>query len=150
MSGYGTRTISTSGRGVRASADGNPHAKVGGALIDWSTVTAVSGDTTLSDGTVVKDGDKYLRYGQVICQITASGKFGPYDAATPATDGRQTLTNGDCYIIDETVVMSDPKSDYPIAIDGGRVFADRISDITGNPSLATLVGKMPLLVLVDD
>jgi hypothetical protein len=30
---------------------------------------------------------------------TASGKYGPYDSA--ATDGRQTLTRGECFILDE-------------------------------------------------
>lgn len=54
---------------TRVSADGNPQYKPGGITIDWSTVTAASGDQTLPDGSTIKDGQKYLRYGQILCRI---------------------------------------------------------------------------------
>lgn len=80
--------------------------KPGGVTVDWATVTAVSGsDVTLKDNTVVKVGQKGLRYGQILCQITSggsSGLYGPYDST--ATDGRQTLTRGACYIVPQTVL----------------------------------------------
>jgi hypothetical protein len=86
---------------VRVSADGSPLYKAGGVTIDWTTVVAVAGsDVTLPDGDVIRIGQKYLRYGQVITKITASGKFGPYDPG--AGDGRQTLARGNAYILDET------------------------------------------------
>jgi hypothetical protein len=45
--------------------------KPGGITVDWGTVTAVSGSpVTLIDHTVVAVGQKALRYGQVMCQIT--------------------------------------------------------------------------------
>lgn len=56
---------------TRVSADGSPKYKAGGITIDWGTVAAVSGsDVTLPDGSVIKIGTKYLRYGQVVAKIT--------------------------------------------------------------------------------
>lgn len=44
--------------------------KIGGVTIDWATVAAVTGaDVELKDGTTIKIGKKYLRYGQVLCRI---------------------------------------------------------------------------------
>lgn len=145
MSTYGPNTIYQGGRGVMAlkTIGGDYAPKVGGVTIDWATVVAVSVDTTLADGRVVKAGDKYLRYGQVLTRITASGKFGPYDAATPATDGRQTLTPGECFILNETVVMSDPGSDHPAVFDAGTVYRERITDVTNAPSIANLRTAFP-------
>lgn len=55
---------------IRVSADGSPHYKPGGITIDWSTVSAVGSDTTLADGSsVILSGQKYLRYGQIMCRI---------------------------------------------------------------------------------
>jgi hypothetical protein len=52
---------------VRVSADGSPLYKAGGVTIDWTTVVAVAGaDVTLPDGDVIRIGQKYLRYGQVL------------------------------------------------------------------------------------
>jgi hypothetical protein len=124
---WGPRTLDTGGRGIQVSADGVPRWKAGGITIDWSTVTAVTEDTTLDDGTVVKNGDKYLRYGEVLSQITAGGKYGP--ARTNVSDGRETVTNavrGRAFILNETVVMSQPTSDHPAVFDGGRVFKGRL------------------------
>lgn len=49
-----------------------------GASIDWATVVAVSADTTLPSGRLVRAGQKYLRNGQVMTRITGG-------AATVAT-----------------------------------------------------------------
>src|SRR5690242_6738712 len=59
---------------TRVSADGEPRYKAGGITIDWTnTVTAVaSNDAVLPDGSIVKVGQKYLRYGQILCKITSS------------------------------------------------------------------------------
>lgn len=55
---------------TRVSADGLPKYKAGGANIDWAnTVTAPGTDTTLADGSIVKSGKKYLRYGQIVTKI---------------------------------------------------------------------------------
>lgn len=72
MSTYGRQVLATTGIPLMVAASdlGDMEWKVGGITIDWSTVTAVGSDTTLGDGTVIKNGAKGLRYGQILCQIT--------------------------------------------------------------------------------
>jgi hypothetical protein len=120
--------------GTRVSADGAPRYKPGGATIDWTTVTAVGSDTALpeANGAIIKAGQKYLRFGQVMTRITANGKFGPYDPA--AADGRQTLTRGDCFVLDETITeysggisaLTPQLTEYGSFIDGGRIYIDKV------------------------
>lgn len=243
MGGFGRQVLESTGRPVAALAvpDGVDW-KVGGVTIDWSLITAVSGsDATLDDETIVKIGDKYLRYGQVLCKITTqevqtvdlsgaddpnggdwdltilgetiediawnvsaatlqaairsaledtehadkitvsktgfvytitfplemgnvtavtadggdlttagstvtvtittttggvsnNGMFGPYDSA--ASDGRQTLSRGNCFVLNETVVYSELGSNHPPVFDGGIVWKDRIIATSGTHSLA--------------
>lgn len=64
------RHTAVSGTPIKVSADGNSVKQQ--ATIAWGTVAAVSGDTTLDSGDVIKDGKKYLRWGQVLCKITQS------------------------------------------------------------------------------
>jgi hypothetical protein len=71
----------------------------------------------------------------------SQGKWGPYDPA--ATDGRQLLTPGDCYILNETVLeegvvseLGGGVTDHPAVLDGGRVWKDRILMTEGTHSLA--------------
>ena len=152
MAGYGTSTIQTLGRRIQVSADGNPRWKAGGVTIDWSTVTAVSVDTTLDDGTIVKNGDKYLRYGTVLAQITAGGKYG--ECLTNLTDGRQTVTNavrGRAFILNETIVYSQPGSDQAAVFDGGRVFKGRlVMDGSNQPTEANIETMFPDITFVAD
>jgi hypothetical protein len=157
MPTYGRQVLQSTGRQIMVAADGFPEWKTGGVTIDWATVAAVSGsDATLDDGTVVKVGQKYLRYGQVLTYITASGKYGPYDAA--ATDGRQTLARGRCSILNETVLengplpgLPAPPSDHPAVLEGGLVWRTRLLATTGTASLAAgptftaLEGALPRL-----
>lgn len=71
MGGIGRVTLrQQTGRPVRLSADGYPEWMPIGVTVDWSKVTAVSSDTTLDDGTVVYDGEKYLEVGTVLVKIT--------------------------------------------------------------------------------
>jgi hypothetical protein len=118
--------------------------------IDWSTVTAVSGSAvTLPSGQVVAVGQKYLRYGTVLTKITASGLFGAY--ASGASDGRQTLTPGACFILDQTVVMDEgTATDPPAVFDGGRYWPDRVTDIAANPAIAAIRTAFPGLTEVRD
>lgn len=143
---------------TRVSADGSPEYKTGGITIDWTTVAAVGSDTTLPDGGVVLSGQKYLRYGQVMTKITASGKFGPYDSA--AADGRQLLARGDCVIIDETMTefasgysgFSARQDQVGNVFDGGEVYIDRVlnsgvgaASLAAGPTLANLLAAFPRL-----
>lgn len=149
---FGTTTIATGGRGVRASANRiGFRPKAGGITVDWATVTAVSGaDVTLADGTIVKIGDKYLRYGQVMTRITATGKFGPY--ASGAVDGRQLMVRGDAFILDQTCVLSrDLHADHPSELfDGGMVYLNRMTDVAGAPTRTQLETLFPAVTWVLD
>lgn len=74
--------------------------------------------------------------------VASAGKFGPYDPA--ATDGRQTLTRGECFILNQSVYELDPlggaispvASDHPAVFDGGLAWKARILMTTGTHSLA--------------
>ncbi|MHC5541216.1 head decoration protein [Singulisphaera rosea] len=148
---FGRKVIGTIGSTIQLLADGSGRHKVGGVTIDWSTVAAVSGSAvTLYDGVVIPVGAKYLRYGQVLTKITATGYYGPYDPT--ASDGRQTLARGDCYLVNRTVNGDDPRSDYPEVIDGGRVWFDRLiqagtstHSLTLGPTRAELEAAFPTL-----
>lgn len=143
MSTYGRQVLTKTGREVQVLADlQDAQFKVGGVTIDWSTVAAAGSDTTLTDQTPIKTGEKYLRFGQILTKITASGKFGPYDPA--AADGRQTLARGNCYVLNRTVketgyisgIDISSASDHPQVFDGGTVWKDRVLMTTGAASLA--------------
>lgn len=53
-----------------------------------------------------------------------TGKYGPYDPS--ATDGRQTLTRGKCFIMHRTWLQTDPKSDHPPTVEGGLLWRARL------------------------
>jgi hypothetical protein len=156
MSTFGRVSLGTVGRSVKVTADGNPEMKAAGVTIDWSTVAAVAGaDVTLEDGVLVKIGEKFLRFGQVIAKITASGKYGPWDIA--AADGRQLLVQGDAFILLETVKENDLHSDHPPVLYGGLCFKSRIiqSGVAAHtlalgPTLAELLALFPRLALVNE
>lgn len=108
----------TSGRSIQLSADGAPKYKAGGVTIDWDYVPAVAVDTTYEDTVTVPAGTKALRYGSAVYRL-GSGKYGLADAST-------TLTRGEVYLVNETWLEEDVKSNHPGVIDGGRVFKDRV------------------------
>jgi hypothetical protein len=132
------------GRDVRVIANGRyDRAKGGGVTLDVATIAAVTGSpATLADDTVVPVGSKYLRFGQILCKITASGLFGPYDSA--AADGRQTLARGDCFFLDKTwldvgsgvMVPQGQGSIHVAGFYGGDVWRERLLITTGTASLA--------------
>ncbi len=114
-----------------------------------------------SDEFPIKAGMKVLRYGTPIMEDT-DGKF------ILATGALTAANAGKVFLVNETVVYDptksatdqlDPKTLYPIAIDGGRVFEARIlasdqnvigvdvdgDDVTvsGLPTLAQLKAALP-------
>lgn len=252
MTTFGRQLLASSGRDIRVSADGEPEWKAAGITIDWSTVAAVSGSavTIPQNNLTIAVGKKYLRFGQILCEITTrevqtitidatggtftitmtwtdangvtytgttpalaynasaatvlaalqalypawsskiavslatgvytitfspdlgnvaalttnaasltggagtaavavttngvagGGKYGPFDPS--ATDGRQTLSRGACFILDETVLeenimgtaYGNKPTDHVGGFDGGMVFKERILMTTGTHSLA--------------
>lgn len=68
---------------------------------------------------------------------TSTLTYGPYDSA--ATDGRQTLTRGRCYILNESLLEVDPsggETNHPAVIDGGTVWKARLR--VGQPNSTPL------------
>lgn len=155
MATFGRTIFENVGRSIQVTADGRPEMKQGGVSVDWATVAAVTGsDQTYLDGVIVKVGEKALRYGQVLTQITATKKYGPYDFA--AADGRQTLTPGACFVVNETFREDEAASDHPPVLYGGLVFKGRLIATAGVHSLAAgptyteLLAALPRLQLADD
>lgn len=75
MASFGRNTVGVAtGNPIMVLADGLTDGfKHAGITIDWATITAVSGaNATLADGTVVKVGDKSIRYGTVLDLIGTS------------------------------------------------------------------------------
>jgi hypothetical protein len=70
MPSYGRQVLTTTGIPVMVLANlEDADWKPGGITIDWSTVTAVSADTTLADGTVIPNGQKGIEFGTILCDI---------------------------------------------------------------------------------
>ena len=243
MSTYGRQVLNKTGRDVRVLADlQDAQFKVGGITLDWSTFTAALAASTLPDQTLIAIGDKYARFGQILCKITQSeiqtvdlsggadpsagtwdmtilgetladlawditaaalqtairalsspyagrvtvskagfvytitfptdagnvaaitadgagltggqtitittttsgvaggGKYGPYDP--DATDGRQTLSRGNCWVLNHTVKengfiagLNNTATDHPQVFDGGTAWKDRIIMTIGTHTL---------------
>lgn len=156
MGSYGRELITRVGKGIKVSADGNPLCKAGGITIAWPAVTAQSGDAEIRpEGETVDtnfltnnspaddyayDGEKYLRYGTVVCRIsggTYAGKFAPY-GSTPS-GGTLLLTKGDMFILNQTIHEYDYSSDHggqPIY--GGLCFRNRIQANYGSIQTITI------------
>jgi hypothetical protein len=82
------------------------------------------------------------------------GMYGVYDAG--ATDGRQTLTADECWIVDYSVVQSWPlnlpasDSNHPSVFNGGRAYKQRLKvGGTGQPSWANFRAAFPEVRLVE-
>ncbi len=72
---YGRQLLgNATGHPVMAAAGegGDMDWKIGGITLDWDTVAAVGADTLLSDKTTVLNGQKALRFGQILCKIGRS------------------------------------------------------------------------------
>jgi hypothetical protein len=70
MPSFGRQTFGTTGIPVMVLAGlEDADWKPGGITIDWSTITAVSADTTLADGTVIPNGQKGIEFGTILCDI---------------------------------------------------------------------------------
>lgn len=245
---------------TRVSADNSPIYKPAGVTLDWTLLTTPTTDTTLPDGSIIRAGVNFLRYGQVLTQITLAGTdvvtitgsptggtftvsvtaggstqttagvaynasaatlqtaiqglsnvgtgnatvtgsaggpytitfanlagtvtvtasgaaltggtspaaaatqtsdnnvgmYGPYDPA--AGDGRQTLTRGQCFVLDETILQYNPASQISGSndqtgrvIEGGLIWLARVlqsstggASLAAGPTLANFLAAFPL------
>lgn len=80
--------------------------------------------------------------------VSGGGKYGPYDSG--ASDGRQTLTRGRCYILNQTVTelaaggLIPAPTDHPAVIEGGLVWRARLRiGGSGQPSVADFETAFP-------
>jgi hypothetical protein len=113
-----------------------------GALVGWAVAPMTANGAGLTGGTTPA---------VAVAVVTAGGTngwYGPYDPA--ATDGRQTLARGSCYVMNETVRMQDLHSNHPPVLDGGRVFRARIlqsgtaaHSLAAGPTLAEFEAAFP-------
>jgi len=161
MPSYGRQTTSPGGIPVMVLANlDNAEWKPGGITLDWTTVTAATSDTTLADGTIVPSGQKGIQFGTILTKISSGGKFGPYNSG--ASDGRQTLTRGECYVLNETVLQypagvgmpGQGATDNPAVFDGGLVWKARLqidaSGTTTKPSTASFETAFPRISYAQD
>jgi hypothetical protein len=90
---YGRNVFGQTGVPIEVAASGPPEWMPIGPTIAWATVAAVGSDTVTSpaEGLTVKSGQKYLRYGQVLCRISNAQVFTVTETGTP-TGGTFTLT----------------------------------------------------------
>jgi len=102
MATYGRQVLSGTGRPlmVVAGEGRDIHWKVAGITLDWGLFAAVNADTTLSDETVVPNGQKYARYGQILCRVKKT-EVQTVTVAN-ATGGTFTLAGSDPIDFDAT------------------------------------------------
>lgn len=94
---------------------------------------------------------------------TTGGYFGPFDPT--ATDGRQTLTRGQCFILDQTILQySSGSANLSVSndqiggvFDGGGVSIDRIiqsgtasHSLAAGPTLAEFLAAFPAILITQD
>jgi hypothetical protein len=147
---------------IQAVLGANQALSSSGGALGTAAVTIVFGATfpqmTVNSGT--------LAGGTMVSAVTVAGssalKFGPYDPG--ASDGRQTLTRGECYILDETFLVTPGGTQLPAAneitgglIEGGRCWKDKILQsgvathtLALGPTLAELLAAFPRLSLVEN
>lgn len=150
MSSFGRSIFDSAGKSIQVTADGKPECKQGGITVDWALVGAQGSDVTWLDGVVVAAGEKGLRYGQIMCLVTASNLYAPYDPA--AANGQQLLIVGKTFILNESMRQDEVASDHPVAIYGGLCFLNRILQsgvathtLALGPTLAELLAVFPRL-----
>ncbi|MCW5939906.1 MAG: hypothetical protein KF884_10700 [Fimbriimonadaceae bacterium] len=114
-------------------------------VISVTTEGRSESDLTLSDGTVVKAGDKFIEAGTVLVEISVSGRYGPFSAS--ASDGRQTVASkrGKVFILNQTLLMSEAGSEVTGHVfDAGVFFKQRVKLASaGGPSESDLLSALP-------
>lgn len=136
MNTFGRFEFGKFGSGISCSADGSPVAKIAGVEIAWNAVPAVAAAYRFKDEDTVEAGEKFIRYGTMVCRLTAVpagdpavvgtvGMFVPYQAALPAGYTISTA-EGDVFLINRSVHEGDVLGSYPEALDGGRMYIRRL------------------------
>lgn len=148
----------SAGRGIDLSADGAPVVKAVGITVDWSTVAAVGTKTVEPDNIVIEAGQKYLRCGQILNRITATGLYGPFDPA--AADGRQltgAAARGKSVMVRRTILEDEDNSNHPRGVmEGGLVVKARLrahattASLANGPLYADAEAMFPQMTYAED
>lgn len=146
MATYGYKEVQRVGSGIQVLVHGKDvNWKVGGVTIDWAAITAESADREirpagetvntnfLSSNAPADDyvyaGEKFIRYGTVLCRIsggTYDGYFAPY-GSTSIGGGALLKTRGNMYICNMSVHDGDVASDHAHGVfEGGTVWKYRL------------------------
>lgn len=148
MGTYGYKEIQRVGTGIQTLVHlHDAEWKAGGVTIDWGSVTAETtdpyrevrpaGETSstnwLSSNAPANEfvylGEKYIRYGTVLCRIsggTSAGKFAPY-GSTSIGGGTLLKTRGNMYICNLSIHEQDTNSDHGKGVfEGGLVWKYRL------------------------
>ncbi len=97
----------------------------------------------VGDATALTYTDSTTGAGHAIAIATSTAGTGPHTYgpySSTATDGRQTLSKGHCFILNETVTELGPlglgeiASNHPAVFDGGRVWRARLKIGGDNPT----------------
>ena len=154
MSSYGYKEIQKFGQGIQCLANrDNASWKAGGVTIFWDAITAEASDREirpagetvntnfLSSASPADDyvyaGEKYIRWGTVLCRISggsAAGKFAPYGSTTIG-GGTLLKTRGNMYIVNQSVHDNDYNSDH---VPGGVFEAGLVYKNTVKVNYATV------------
>lgn len=156
MSDYGRSVIGVVGRSVQLIASDFQDViwKAGGITIDWDLYTALVAPVTLTGGTTIAAGEKYIPIGSVVLE-NDDGYYGPYDAA--AEDGRDALARGKCYLVNEDWTENTPlglvqgaASDHPGVFNAGTVYKARLKvGGAGQPSWEMFEAAFPMINYVE-
>lgn len=128
MGGFGQKNLGNVGSGITVSADGSPEAKTAGITIAWETVPATTAAFVYPNSDTVEVGEKFLRYGTVLCKVTggaSDGKYAPH-GATASGGSLAAAGRGNWVILNRSVHEYDIASDHCEALIGGRVYKKRI------------------------
>lgn len=118
--------------------------------IAWACVTDAMEEAIEVVGWRVEGGEKHLRYGTIMVEITtgeSQGKFAPFDPQ--ADDGREKLEVGKVFILDATVREYDQTAKNGVMFDTGVVYKERLLvGSSGQPSWLDLEAALPELRLI--
>lgn len=142
---YGRSVLFRVGSGIKVQASDDVDYKIGGVMLAWDTITAAAStyqltpqgeqstidsiDSVIANGwiDVVEAGEKFIRFGTVVCKIiggTLDGYYAPYGTSSGVLGGGVlSKVKGDVFILNESVHQAD---DSPKAITGGKLFKHRL------------------------
>jgi hypothetical protein len=147
MATFGYKEIQKFGQGIQCLANkDNAMWKAGGVTVFWDSITAEAADREirpagetvntnfLNSASPADDyvyaGEKYIRWGTILCRInggSAAGKFAPYGSTTIG-GGALLKTRGNMYVVNQSVHDNDYNSDHvPGGVfEGGLVYRNTV------------------------